>query len=415
MAHMVATIDVHKKMLAVVVGDAARPGEVQFQRRKFGALDGDLRLLAEWFREWGVQEVVMESTAQYWKPVWQVLEEAGDFHLELAQAQSNQAPKGRKSDFRDAERLWRRYIAGELRLSFVPDPEQRIWRTQSRTRMRWTQDRARLHNQLEALLEEMGVKLSSVISDLLGVSGTRMLRAIAAGETKPEKLAEMAESNLRATPEELSNALRAVSKLDQRYRLVLQQFLDRLDLNERQSEELKAQLAQSMNPYGEQVERVAQIPGMGTDSAQQVIAEIGPQAEKFATDGDLSSWVGVAPGQNESAEENHNDRSAKGNEAMRRILSEAANAAVKAKGTVFEARYKRMVWRDPKKHNKAIWAVGHHLCRVIWKVLHDGVRYQERGSRRNPKADKRRATRLARELKALGYTVRKAAPPEVRA
>jgi len=415
MAHMVSTIDVHKKMLAVVVGDSAQQGEVQFQRRKFGTGAGDLRVLFDWLTALDVKEVVMESTAQYWKPVWQALEEAGHFHLELAQAQSNQGPKGRKSDFRDAERLWRRYEADELRLSFVPEPEQRIWRTQSRTRMRLTRDKARLQNQLEALLEEMAVKLSSVVSDLLGVSSTRMLRAIAAGETEPEKLAEMADPSLRATKEVLCDALRAVSKLDQRYRLVLKQFLDRLDLNERQSEELKEELAKSLNPHGDQVERVAEIPGMGMDSAQQAIAEVGPEAKKFATAGDLSSWVGVTPGENESAEENHSDRSPKGNEAMRRILAEAANAAVKAKGTVFEARYKRMVWRDPKQHNKAIWAVAHHLCRVIWKVLHDGVRYEERGGRRNPKADKRRAARLTRELKSLGYTVRKAAAPEVRA
>jgi transposase len=414
MAHMVATIDVHKRMLAVVVGDAAELGEVKFERRKFGTRDGDLRILCGWCRELGVKEVVMESTAQYWKPVWRVLEEDGHFHLELAQAQSNQGPKGRKSDFKDAERLWRRYDADELRLSFVPDPEQRIWRTQSRTRMRLTQDRAKLQNQMEGLLEEMGIKLSSVVSDLLGVSSTRMLRAIAGGETQPEKLAEMADPNLHATKDELCDALRAVSRLDQRYRLVLKQFLDRVDLNERQSEELKEGLAKSMNPYGDQVERVAEIPGMGVDSAQQVIAEVGPLAEKFATDGDLSSWVGVIPGENESAEENHSDRSPKGNAAMRRILSEAANAAVKAKGTVFEARYKRMVWRDPKKPYKATWAVAHHLCRVIWKVLHDGVRYEERGNRRNPQADKRRAARLARELKGLGYVVRKAAAPEVR-
>jgi transposase len=403
MRHMVSTIDVHKKMLAVVVADTAQEGEVQFVRRKFGARAGDLRVLSAWLTELDVKEVVMESTAQYWKPVWQALE--GQFHLELAQAQSNRGPKGRKSDFRDAERLWRRYDADELILSYVPDPEQRIWRTQSRTRMRWTRDKSRLQNRLEALLEEMGIKLSGVVSDLLGVSSTHMLRGVAAGETDPQKLAEMADPNLHATKEELCDALHAVSKLDPRYRLVLKQFLDRLDLNERQSQELQEELAKSLKPHADPVERVAEIPGMGTDSAQQSIAELGPKAEKFDSAADLASWVGVCPGQNESAEESSSDRSPKGNEAMRRILNQAANAAVKAKGTVFEARYRRIRGRDPKKHAVAIWAVAHHICRVIWKILHDGVRYEERGGQRDPRAVKRRATRLLRELKALGYKV----------
>lgn len=403
MSHRVAFVDVHKRMLAVVAGDAAKEEEAPLLRRKFGAREGDLRVLSAWFTELDVKEVVMESTAQYWKPVWQALE--GKFHLELAQAQSNRGPKGRKSDFRDGERGLRRYFADELVLSYVPDPEQRIWRTQSRTRMRWARDKSRLQNRLEALLEEMRIKLSGVVSDLLGVSSTRMLRAIADGETDAQRLAEMADPNLHATKAELCDALQAVSKIDPRYRLVLKQFLEQLDLNERHSQELKEELAKSLKPHADQVERVAEIPGMGPDSAQQVIAEVGPTAEKFDSAGDLASWVGVCPGENESAEESSSDRSAKGNEAMRRILDQAANAAVKAKGTVFEARYKRIRGRDPKKHAKAIWAVAHHICRVIWKILHDGVRYEERGDRRDTRAVKRRATRLIRELKALGYQV----------
>ena len=232
-----------------------------------------------------------------------------------------------------------------------------------------------------------------------------MLRGVADGETDPQRLAEMADPNLHATKEELCDALHAVSKLDPRYRFVLKQFLDRLDLNERQSQELKEELAKSLKPHADPVERVAEIPGMGTDSAQQSIAEIGPQAEKFDSAADLASWVGVCPGENVSAEESSSDRSPKGNEAMRRILDQAANAAVKAKGTVFEARYRRIRGRDPKKHGVAIWAVAHHICRVIWKILHDGVRYEERGGQRDPRAVKRRATRLLRELKTLGYNV----------
>jgi len=261
----------------------------------------DLRLLATFLAEQGVQEVVMESTAQYWKPVWQELE--GRFHLELAQALSNRGRRGRKSDFRDAERLVRRYAADELILSFVPDPEQRLWRTLARTKQRWCREKSRLHSRVEALLEEMRIKLSSVVSDLLGVSARRMLQAIAEGETDPQSLAKMADPNLRATPDELCNVLQAVATLDPRYRRVLQQFLDQLDLNERQVQELDEQLASALQPHAEAVQRLAEIPGLGVDSAQQIIAEVGPTAEKFASAADLCSWVGTCPGENVSAEE----------------------------------------------------------------------------------------------------------------
>jgi transposase len=397
-------------MLAVVTADAAEEEGLRFQHRKFGATPGELQVLAAWLAELGVQEVVMESTAQYWKPVWQELE--GQCHLELAQAQSNRGPKGRKSDFRDAERLVRRYVADELILSFVPNPEQRLWRTQSRTRQRWMRDKSRLQNRLEGLLEEMRIKLSSVVSDLLGVSAKRMLRAIADGEKDAERLAQMADPNLRVSQAKLRDVFRPVGQLDARYRCVLKQFLEQLDLNERHARELEQELALSLKPYASTVERLAAVPGLGPDSAQQILAEVGPTAEKFSSGGKLSSWVGTCPGEEESAEENSSDRSPKGNRAMRRILNQAANAAVKAKGTVFEAHYLRIKGRDPKQHNKAVWAVANRMCRLIWKLLHEGVRYEERGHPPNPRAVKKRASRLLRELKALGYLVQVAPLPE---
>jgi transposase len=161
--YTVAGIDVHKKMLAVVVTDVAQGGEFEFERRKIGALDSELRALAKWLAERGVREAVMESTAQYWKPVWRELE--WQCKLYLAQAQSNRAPRGRKRDFADGERWVRRHVAGELILSFVPDPEQRLWRTVTRSKYPLTCDRVRLQNQLESLLEDGRIKLSSCVSD----------------------------------------------------------------------------------------------------------------------------------------------------------------------------------------------------------------------------------------------------------
>ena len=198
MPYRIAGIDVHKKMLAVVVADVEGEGEYPFERRQFGTTPDLLRLLAEWLFEQGADEVGMESTAQYWKPVWAALErywkptcqkreDAGPMSgaLHLAQAQSNRGPRGRKKDFPDAERLVKRLVAQELRLSFVPDAEQRLWRTVMRRKYQLTRDRVQLQNRLESLLEEAPIKLSSLVSDLLGASARRMLRALADGETHP--------------------------------------------------------------------------------------------------------------------------------------------------------------------------------------------------------------------------------------
>jgi transposase len=281
-------------MLAVVIIDAAREGKMQFQQRKFGTTASQLRDLTQWLIEQQVREAVMESTAQYWKPVWHELE--GHCQLQLAQAHSNRAPKGRKRDFADAERLVRRHIAGELIVSFVPDAEQRLWRTMTRAKHQLTRDRIRMHNQIESLLEESRLKLSGWVSDLLGVSSRRILRALAAGEVDPAKLAALADRSLRATQEQLQDALSAASTMGALHRQILALFLARLDLIEQQMQTLEHNVAQAMQQHHEAVHRLAEVPGFGVDSAQQVIAEIGPAAASFPSPEQLSSWVGTCPG-----------------------------------------------------------------------------------------------------------------------
>jgi transposase len=214
----------------------------------------------------------MESTAQYWKPVWLDLEPHVP-KLHLAQAQSNRAPKGRKNDFRDAKRLARRLLAGELMLSFVPDAEQRMWRTLTRSKHQLVRDRVRLQNQVEALLEEMRIKLSGVISDLLGVSGRRILAALAQGETDAEQLAELGDERLRCSRAELADALRGAPQPAQL--AVLKLFLARLALLDQQIESLDTMAAEELKTHEDAVIRVAEIPGFGVDSAQQLIAEGG--------------------------------------------------------------------------------------------------------------------------------------------
>ena len=358
MSYRIAGIDVHKKMLAVVVSNVEVESEFQFERRMFGGNPEQLRLLAAWLLEQEAEEVVMESTAQYWKPVWGALERywkpirekregakrrSGTLHL--AQAQSNRGRRGRKKDFVDAERLVKRLVARELTLSFVPDVEQRLWRALTRKKYQLRRDLVRLNNQLESLLEETHIKLSSLVSDLLGVSARRMLNALAEGETNPAALAALAHQRLRATPEQLCDALGACTELKPVYRRLLKMTLEHLQILEQQIGQLDQELATLLHPHQDAVQRLAEVPGLGVDSAQQIIAEVGPTAATFPSGEQLSSWVGACPGDEESAGVNYSHRSPKGNRHMRRLLNQAANAAVKVKGSIFEIIYRRCVPR----------------------------------------------------------------------
>lgn len=294
MSYKIAGIDVHKKMLAVVVSDVEVDDEYQFERIRYGSSPEQLRLLAEWLMAQQVEEVVMESTAQYWKPVWGALERywkpicreregAGPMSgtLHLAQAQSNRGRRGRKKDFPDAERLVKRLVANELILSFVPDAEQRLWRTATRRKYQLTRNHVRLQNQLEGLLEECHIKLSSLVSDLLGASARRMLKALAEGETNPAALAAMADKNLRATQAQLCDALGACAELKPIYRRLLKMSLEELQLIDQQISQLDQELASLLSRHNDAVVHLAEIPGLGVDSAQQIIAEVGAEARTF--------------------------------------------------------------------------------------------------------------------------------------
>jgi transposase len=399
MTYRISGIDVHKKMLAVVVAAITEDGEIRFERRKFDNHEAGLESLEEWLVGCGVSEVVMESTAQYWRSVWLKLE--GKFQLHLAQAMSNRAPRGRKSDFADAERLVRRLVAGELVLSYVPDREQRLWRMLAREKYLARRARVQQINALEALLEQVRIKLSSVVSDLSGVSSGRILRALAGGVQDPAELAAMADRGVKCTAEQMRVALAAAPQLRTEERAMLKQMLDRMDLLAQQIAETDQLLATCLSQHQDAVTRLSAIAGLGADSAQQMIAEIGPQAAAFSSSAQLASWIGVCPGREESAGVSKSDRSPKGNRSMRRLLAQCANAAVHAKGSVFELFYRRKVAH--LGHYKALWAVAHKLCKVIWKVLHDGVSYQERGPRLNSQYEAKQMQRLKRSLRLLGY------------
>jgi transposase len=416
MPYRIAGIDVHKKMLAVVIADVAVEGEYQFVQRRVGTSPSELRGLADWLVAQEVEEAVMESTAQYWRPVWDALERswqprrrqragAGPVSgtLHLAQAQSNQGPRGRKRDFPDAERLVKRLVAQELTLSFVPDAEQRLWRTVMRRKYQVTRNRVQVQNRLECLLEEAHLKVSSLVSDLLGLSARRMLQAIADGETDAATVTALADYRLRATPAQLGDALGACRDLHPVYRRLIKMALEDVRVIDEQIDALDREMAGLLRPHQEAVQRLAAVPGLGVDSGQQIIAEVGPTAATFPSPKHLASWVGACPGDDESAGVSYSHRSPKGNRQMRRLLNQAANAAVKTKGSIFELVYRRLVPR--LGHAQAIGAIAHRLCRLIWKILHQGVSYEERGPAVTRHRAQRRAAKMIRELRSLGYRV----------
>lgn len=392
----IAGIDVHKKVLMVVIAEAASPEQI-VRKDKFGTGRAELERLRVWLQQTEVGDVVMESTAQYWRPVWNELEPF--FALHLAHAQSNRAPHGRKSDWADARRLVKRFAAEELFLSFVPEPEQRDWRTLTRARQALLRDHVHLQNQIEALLEQASIKLSSVVSDLFGLSSLRILSALAEGQTDAEKLAQLADPRLRCGQQTLVDALRG--RFREVHRQLLDQALQRLAILSKQIAELSRLAAQRLQPYASTLERLIEVPGIGAEAAQEILAEIGPTAAAFSSSAKLASWIGVCPGTQESAGENHSGRCPKGNRYIRRVLCQVAHAAARTKGSHFEVMFRKFLH---KGYNKAIWAVAHKLCKIVWIILHHGARYLESGVV-NPKAVQRAIQLHLKALRRLGYVL----------
>jgi transposase len=396
---IVAGIDVHKRILVVVVLDSSETDH-DFATAQFGTSYQARQELVAFLRSHQVSHVAMESTAQYWRPVWMDLE--GEFLLTLAQARSTHAPRGRKQDLSDARRIARRLLAGDLTASYVPGPEQREWRLLSRTRVQMLESVVRLRNQIEVLLEQAQIKLSSVVSDILGLSGRRILQALLDGLHDPLQLAALAHHRLRASQEELTDALRGHLTASQQ--LVLKLYLEQIEQIEKHMATVEQALAQAEAQQQDAIQRLCEMPGISVRSAQHIVAEIGPHAQAFASSGKLASWVGVCPGRNESAGVSTSNRSPKGNRMMRRILSQIAWATIASKGSEGQRRYRK--WVSRLGPQKAAWAVAHYQLRVIWNILHQGVHFlQPDTATLDQQSLLRRAKRVFTDLKRLGYSV----------
>jgi len=396
----VAGIDVHKKMLAVVIRRQSGT-QVEYIKRQLGTMRVEIEHLAAWLQHEQVSEVVMESTAQYWRPVWYGLE--GHFQLHLTHPLKTKAPRGRKRDFRDAQRLADRWVSGDLGESFIPGAEQRSWRWLTRARVHAKRKMGVIRCQVEGLLEQGGIKLTAVASDVFGASGWAMLEKIAKGETDVEAMVELACGALRQKRAKLREALRG--RLEPIYQLLLRQHMDQVRLLRKQVDELNEALAVAMKDQVAVLCRLSKIPGVDLYAAQELLAEIGPRAAAFPSAEQFASWVGVCPGSHESAGVNYSRRSPKGNRYLRRLLMQTAWGAIHTKKTFYASLFQRL--KTKIKPKGAAWAVAHRMASVIWLIMHEEVEYEERGQAApNPRTLARKLRKLVREFKLQGIDVR---------
>jgi transposase len=380
------------------------------QTRTFASFSADLEAMAQWFAAEGVSEVAMEATGSYWKPVWYVLEDR-DFDLKLVNAHHLKILPGRKSDVLDAEWIAELLEHGLLRGSFVPPRVIRELRDLTRYRKRLVQTHTQEAQRIQKTLEDAGIKLDSVASEVIGVSGRAMLRALIAGERDPETLADMAKGKLRKKIPDLQRALRG--RFGSHHALLIGMCLDHIDHLDatmaRLDTEIDAVFASNSNEAGVPFDRARDhldtIPGVAKRAAEAILAEIGVDMSRFPTAGHLASWAGVAPGNNITGGKRGSGRTTKGDVWLGEILNQCAWAAARTRDTYLSAQFWRLARRIGKK--KAAVAVAHSILVICWHLITNDTDYEELGgdyfSRRND--PDRHRDRLIDQLHGLGYRV----------
>lgn len=394
-----AAIDVHQAELTVCVRATGVDGLRVEEIERFGATTPDLLTLSDWLSARGVTQVALEGTGVYWKPVYQVLEEG--FDLWLVNAQHVKNVPGRKTDTKDAAWLCRLLECGLLRKSFVPPPAIRELRDLTRYRKALIRERASEVNRLHKVLEDAGVKLASVASDVLGVSGRRMLAALVAGTDDPEELAQLAKGKLRAKLPALRKALDG--RFREHHGFLVAQMLAHLDDLDEAIGLLGERIAEKLAPEAGAMRLLTSVPGIQKRTAEVLIAEIGTDMTRFPTSRHLASWAGICPGNNESAGKRKHGRITKGSQWLRAALIEAALAATRSKGYL-QVKYRRVKAR--RGHERAVVAVAHALLEIVHHLLSTGETYSDLGEeyfeRRQAEQLMRRAVR---QLERLGHHV----------
>jgi transposase len=395
-----AGLDVHQATVMATVRIPDDHGGRQVITETFGTTTEALVTLRDWLQAYGVTHVAMESTGVYWKPVYYLLEDACTLLLVNVQ-QLKQVP-GRKSDVRDSAWIAQLVEGGLLRGSLVPPAPIRDLRELTRYRKHQTRDRAREVNRLHRVLEDAGIKLSSVATDVMGASGRAMLTALLHGTTDPAVLADLAKGKLRKKLPALRHAL--AGRFRGHHGFLIGQILAKVDFLDETIATLTEEIDHLVAPFEPMVAKLDTIPGLDRKGAITVVVETGGDMSRFPTAGHLCSWGAMCPGQNESAGKRHSGKTRKGNRYLRTALIEGGLATTRATGTALQARYYRV--KRNRGHKKAVVAVGHQILEIAYYIMRDGVSYQELGPDYFDRRHRNRAVRRhVRQLEALGYRV----------
>jgi transposase len=397
-----AGLDVHKKTVVAGRRCLQDSGKLRKEVRTFGTMTADLLALSDWLAAAGVTQVAMESTGVYWRPIWNILETR--FQMLLVKARHIKQVPGRKTDVKDSEWIAELLQHGLLRGSFIPPTPQRELRELTRQRTQLMRQKATVSNRIQKVLEDANLKLASVATDVLGVSGRLMLEAIITGQEDPATLADLAQRKLRAKIPELKVAL--LGRVTEHHRFLLRLFLDEITQWEgwiaRVSERIEAVLPTSM---AQALPRLAEVPGIGERAAENILSEIGTNMDPFPTAAHLSSWVGMSPGNHESAGKRKSGRTTKGNQWLRATLVQVAWAASHTKDTYLAAQYRRLAGRRGTK--RALVAVAHSILVIVYYLLkRPAVAFQELGPLYLEQLGEQQLTRqLVKRLERLGHKV----------
>jgi transposase len=393
-------LDVHKDTVVACLRLVSN-GKVTTEVRTFETITADLLKLSEWLATNDCTYVAMEATGVYWKPVWHILDD-GEFMLVLANAAHVKNVPGRKTDVNDAMWLAELLAHGLIRASFVPDQPTQEMRNLMRTRKQLVREQSRHLQRVQKTLEDANIKLDSVLSSLMTKSGRAMIAALVAGETNPAKLARLADPRVKASPQDLREALRG--RVTDHHRFLLRLHLKQIDTLAAALAEVDAQVATNLGPFRTAVDLIKSIPGFDDLSSRAVVSEIGIDMSRFPSAAHLVSWAGICPRNDESAGKRRSNRLRKGAPWLKTMVVQCSWAAIKKKGSYVQAQYHRIkARRGPKK---AIIAVAASILTSIYHMLKDGTMYQDLGADHfNRRSTDRQKTRLVKRLADLGYAV----------
>jgi transposase len=395
-----AGLDVHQATIVATVRVPDDGGGRRMVTHTFGTMTVDLLALREWLHAYGVTHVALESTGVYWKPIYYLLDDG--FTLVLVNMHHLKQVPGRKSDVKDSEWLAQLLECGLLRGSLVPPAPIRDLRDLTRYRKKQIEDRTQEINRLYRVLETAGVKLASVMTDVMGRSGRAMVEALLAGTTDPTVLADLARGRLRSKIPALRLALQG--QFRPQHAFLIGQILTKIDFLEEAITTLSEEIDRQLAPFAAAVDRLTTIPGWSRRTATTVFVETGGDMSHFPTAGHLCSWGAMCPGLDESAGKRRTGKTRDGNRYLRGALIESALAATRAKGTALQARYRRV--KSHRGHKKAIVAVGHQALEIAYYIMRDGTTYHELGAEYFARRDRERTRRRSvRQLEALGYRV----------